>query len=100
MFSSAIQIVARATQGTWWKIAARKAAEAAVKIAKSEAAKKAVGIAAEQGVRKILTKKVRGQTLKKRLRTLDKMLKKGSLRSEEYENLRKRIIEETGAAEL
>jgi len=116
MLSSGIQVMARAAQEAWWKIATKKAVETAAKIASSEAAKKvaqtatriatseaakkAAEIAAEHGAHKVFGNMRKGLTLKKRLKTLEKMLKKGELRHEEYKTLRKQVLEETGAGDL
>ena len=95
-----VQIMARIAQEAWWKIAAKKAAEAAVKLAASEAAKRAAALAAEQGILKIFKEKSSKKSLKRSLKKLNRMLRKGHLRPDEYEKLRKQLIEETAAADI
>ena len=100
MLSPSVHIMARVAQKAWWKIAAKKAAEAAVKFAASDAGKQAASEVAERVARNMIEKKTGLKSLRKRLKNIDNMLKKGLLRQEEYEILRKLLIEETKAADL
>jgi hypothetical protein len=100
MLNLATKTMAKAARDKWWKVASKKTVETAVRLAKSDAGKEAARIALDQGTRKIFEKQSGRPPLKKSHQKLDKMRKKGLLRQEEYEILRKQLIESADVADL
>ena len=86
---TALRMASQAAKEVWWKVILKESATVAIK-----------GTAAETS-KKVLDKmNINKRPIKKKLKTLEKMLSKKELTKEEYDKLRKRIIDECSIQDI